>query len=1804
MAVPERLIGYDSIQVNSPYELQTLHELEITAKANDHATLRFTGIISDEKKERCVYSATSQDKVEVLQIVGGSVEQILFKGKVQSVTVKAVNGIYYLEVIARSHTIDLDIKYQNRSFQNNRMTYGQLVKAVIADCDGDAIIDRNVESEPLNQFVLQYQETNWEFLKRMASHFGLTLIPDVTADKPKFWFGLPESKGAIVLDDFHYTVKKNISDYSVTSQNYANDLNESDFTYYELESNRVLPIGALVKCWDGEFTVTRAVMAIRGGGLKHLYVLAPAKGIRQNEIINLNLTGVALEGTIKEVVKDQVKVDLQIDGGQTPDDYTLFPYSTFYTAEGNSGWYCMPEKGDSVRLIFPEAQESSGMVIGSIRKNGSSSKKTKDPNVRYIGTNKGKEMKLAPKELLITAKEKGKILVKLDDAKGIEIQSDEIIDLASKKDFTINTDEGLQMTAADGIYLQCGSSSVVLDGEADFKGSLVTVAGMVKTLIGGAPPETIEEEEEEEVQEEEEEENDNKNEGILDAVQLGLDVAGMIPVVGAVADVANAVISACRGDWVGFGLSLLGAIPGIGEAATAAKLGVKAVKAGKGVTKAMKIAKRAKTAGKMMKVSKAVKTAKTLKAADKAGDAAKALKKGKSITKARKVKGAAKGLDEAKTGMKRAKSQFKKARRGKLRTQNGKFSKSNHCLKDPVDVIVGEVLVDKQDFVIHGRIPLDWSRHYGSQNPRIGLCGRGWETPADIRLEFPEDATVLFQDGTGAPMCFPSLPKDQPVQEPLDGGVLRKVDNYYTVRIKEGLTYHFPIPNQAVTETLVESITDESGNIIRFVRDKDGLKEIQDNNGRRVMVVSKDGRIKAMYITAPYQQSILLVEYAYDENNNLVSVYDALKVPYQFAYQGNVLVRHTNRNGVSIYYEYDKYSPEGRCIHTWGDGGIYEGRFVYHDEEKITEVIDAFGTSIFKYDDRYLVVEEINVLGGVTQFEYDAVGRTTAVVDPDGNRTEYSYDQRGNLLKLTRPDGKSVNAVYNEIDKAIAITEPDGAQWKQEWDSRGLLIKQVSPLGAVSYYEYDAYGQPVALIDPIGCRTEFTFDSFGNLIELRDGLKNVTRLSYNMRGDLIEQTDPLGRKTKFEYDKKGRLIKRQFSNGASIICGYDGEDNLVYYKDENGVETRLEYCGINELKRRIQPDGRVVEYQYDCEEHLIALTNQRGEHYEIKRDRLGRIVGEVDYWGQERKYEYTAAGRLLESKDPLGRIIRYHTDPLGRIIEKVLSVAGQQGEAQSETFAYDSNGRLVLCENKDIRIERKFDQDGRLLQERQGDSVVKYNYDPIGNRIARETEIRSGKYIHHQTILYRYDLLGQPVAIEIQGHAPIQLTRNAVGQVTNEVLNADLKRFFGYDERGYLIEQGVLSTEGMLFKQEYEYDLTGNLLSKMDSVFGTDRFKYDPMGRILTHINPERKVKQFLYDPAGDLLKTQVKTDGEQWSREGKLEGTAYQFDQAGNLIERLGENDKTQFVWDANGRLIESLCNGRSTKYAYDPLGRRISKETDGVVEWFYWDGDALLANVSNERRREWVYYPESFEPLAMLCNDQLYFYHNDPNGLPTRLLTAKGSVVWAARYDAWGKVETLAINEVDQPLRLQGQYFDGETGLHYNRFRYYCPEIGSFISQDPLGLEAGENVYWFAPNVFEWIDPLGLQCKSQFNGRRGIKKAEHDLERNGYTVVGREVTMKVNNTRVRADIVARDTRGRTHVFEVKHGNSTLTKGQAKTGVYNMSKPSNTCSDGGGVIRPSQGIKGQFEVATDNRAAVGARGSIHDATFHTLVYK
>lgn len=598
MNTTEKLAGYENIQLVSPFEIQSLQDVRIVKKVNEHARLFVTAIIPEEKSDRYIEMATSEDTVALNLVENGSLTKTLFKGLVDSVSVNFVRGVYHLELEAVSHTQRMDGQRKMRSFQHKQMTYASLLDEITKDYPGSDYLDHASNGAPLGTIAIQYQETDWEFLKRLASRFGSILVAEAVADKPKFWFGLPEGRTA-QLTDASYTISKRLSPFMETTENgYAAGMSENDFLTYEVESGQVLQLGDRVNYKGKELVVAGSTTRIDHALLIHTYQLMPEAGIRQNPIRNDDICGAALEGKIIDIQKDTVKIHLDIDPKQPKAEASWFPYSTVYSAEGNSGFHCMPQMGDSVKLYFSTPDEEGAMAVSSVRKGGGSTAKTGNPGIKYWGTNFGKELMMGGKELVLTAKEskEGNIFIKLHEEDGIEIHSMHPIVFSSEKDMEITSDTKVEIKAKEAIYLMCSTSSMILDGEVDLQAPKIEMVGLTKAPV---VVEDLPQEEEEEEQEEEE----SGWGGFLDGLQLGLDLVGLIPGLGEIADLANAGISLARGDYAGAALSLAACIPFAGWGATGAKLGMKAQKA---VTKGKKVAKATENATSATKKAKAI----------------------------------------------------------------------------------------------------------------------------------------------------------------------------------------------------------------------------------------------------------------------------------------------------------------------------------------------------------------------------------------------------------------------------------------------------------------------------------------------------------------------------------------------------------------------------------------------------------------------------------------------------------------------------------------------------------------------------------------------------------------------------------------------------------------------------------------------------------------------------------------------------------------------------------------------------------------------------------------------------------------------------------------------------------------------------------------------------------------------------------------------------------------------------------------------------------------------------------------------
>ncbi|VTX76503.1 Putative deoxyribonuclease RhsC [Neisseria sicca] len=311
---------------------------------------------------------------------------------------------------------------------------------------------------------------------------------------------------------------------------------------------------------------------------------------------------------------------------------------------------------------------------------------------------------------------------------------------------------------------------------------------------------------------------------------------------------------------------------------------------------------------------------------------------------------------------------------------------------------------------------------------------------------------------------------------------------------------------------------------------------------------------------------------------------------------------------------------------------------------------------------------------------------------------------------------------------------------------------------------------------------------------------------------------------------------------------------------------------------------------------------------------------------------------------------------------------------------------------------------------------------------------------------------------------------------------------------------------GGAVNRRYAYDKAGNLIQSADQRSGVLHYVYDKIGRIQEARNSQTgRSETFAFDPAHNILSDKA-AEGKGSNLTGgnrlkEYNGIEYTYDALGNLIYRqLPDGENQYYQYDLENQLVRAEIkkpagNTEIWTYAYDPFGRRLSKERQDKLAWtstdpkrtrFVWDGSRLLQEYTYKGNYTYIYTDQdSYEPLAQVFDNAkdgkqyLAYFHTDQIGIPREMTDIHGNLLWYGEYTAWGRLkkDERIYRNAHQPFRLQNQYYDEETGLHYNLMRYYEPEAGRFVNQDPIGLLGGDNLYQFAPNIQNWVDFLGLR-------------------------------------------------------------------------------------------------------------------------------
>lgn len=463
--------------------IENVIDLVINQEINQHATLKMSAIIKKEYSDEYVKETNSGETIEIFTLDEDRNKIKLFVGVIEYIKIRNIDTICYLDIGAVSASFLTDIKKESNSFQDIDMLYDTVIEKTLSKYSGDFILNEKMREKKIQKFIMQYMETPWEFMVRLCSHFNLGIIPDIKFDKPKLFFGIPNGANRGKLEKYNYYIEKDISGFEISKKNYNPNLMELDKVNFFVDTNENFDIGDKINYQDVNLYIKSKEINLIQGSLRFRYMFSTEKGLTQDKLYNEKIVGLSLRGKVLKSINDKVKICLEIDDVQDESTAWEFPYTTTYTAEGNSGWYCMPEVGDTVFIYFPNREEHNGVGLNSIREIYGGSDKISDPDIKYFRTKNGKELKFAPDEILITCcnginletGEEKIIYIKLNDSNGIEIKSTEPISINSDSNISFNAEKKISLSAQNEIKLECKTSRILIDSAIDIAGKEVKV---------------------------------------------------------------------------------------------------------------------------------------------------------------------------------------------------------------------------------------------------------------------------------------------------------------------------------------------------------------------------------------------------------------------------------------------------------------------------------------------------------------------------------------------------------------------------------------------------------------------------------------------------------------------------------------------------------------------------------------------------------------------------------------------------------------------------------------------------------------------------------------------------------------------------------------------------------------------------------------------------------------------------------------------------------------------------------------------------------------------------------------------------------------------------------------------------------------------------------------------------------------------------------------------------------------------------------------------------------------------------------
>jgi len=1014
----------------------------------------------------------------------------------------------------------------------------------------------------------------------------------------------------------------------------------------------------------------------------------------------------------------------------------------------------------------------------------------------------------------------------------------------------------------------------------------------------------------------------------------------------------------------------------------------------------------------------------------------------------------------------------------------------------PINVATGDLVVSGDDFGLDGPLPIQFVRSYSSS--RVGTegpMGWGWSNNLQESIELvaqghpdwnqvhaqfeeqgdpaPDERYLVYSDPNGVTTAYHALGE---IVDAARQRTLRRNGAAYEVSLRSGVTGRFSnVGAEASSFQLVE-VVDRNDNRNRYRYDPHGRPvAIEDCYQRQLLLEYRDDKVASIAIRpSPHATPETWCRYHYDERGDLVEVVDRAGHSVRYAYADHFIVEDRNRDGYAFFFTFDAL---GRCAATWGQDGYLTRHFRYDSANKQTHEINGEGEqTVYHYTDAGIVWKTEKGAVFAVELSFDDQGRWVGRTSGGAPVLTVEYDGANNIAATTDGEGATHLIEYNAFGQATRMVDPLGVETRLAYDVRGNLIARTEPAGTTRY-EHDGRGREVRRILPDGRAIETSYDEFGHVRERRSG-RRIARLAFDALGYLMRSQLPGSAETSVEWTPEGypaRIVR----NGRTV--------QQYAYTPGGDVREQLDVRGRRIVREFGAPGVMVREQVYGESRSAGELPIHDKRFRQDSEGRPRRI--ELD--GRFASFEYDDAGRISREETSEGGVEEYRYNDSGLRCE-IVEAAGSRfveynGRAQvscvrdpdgaESAFEYDAVGRLVSAQNALTAVELEHDALGRVIRESLGDDEFTREDDPEAGR-STWSDGDGGRWTTSVAAS------GEIAKVELAS-ASIELEYDESGRVLRKRFGNGLIEDVAYDGFARVTKTELHAGPATLQTRSIRYD--GNRIREVeDSVLGDRRYEYDVRGRLVRVSGTSEEY--YAWGPRDELLDCHRYRAVGPGDTGNALLRPSHEFDELGRVARiHRGPGETLELRYDSRNQLVSAtLPDGGEVHYAYDPFGRRLAKRfvggpRDGRLVRFGWRGEEMVReshSLGDEPVAERRYLFFRRAPIACTeisaDGERHWYYHTDHRGAPALISDQNGQIVWRSGSDSFGwSAESPAAPAL---LGLPGQYRDEETGLAYNRHRYYDAATNRYLQPDPIQGGLQTSPYSYPLDPISEIDRLGL--------------------------------------------------------------------------------------------------------------------------------